>query len=247
MPDAADPAFPEYRVVRVDSLVGYKNNPRVHSAAQIDKLVASIREFGFTNAILTDGKHGVVAGHGRLLAAQKLGMATVPTLELSHLSAAQRRAYILADNRLALDAGWDDDLLRLELGALRDDGFDLNLTGFDAGELSALFADDGGLGGAGNGAGSLAAQFGIPPFSVLNAREGWWQDRKRAWLALGIQSEIGRGDTGVNTPHDGNAMADGLVSLRNRQKAANAVPGGGANAARPGTRGGAATPHRAGR
>jgi DNA modification methylase len=133
--------FPTHRIVRVDSLVKYENNPRTHSPAQIDKLVASIREFGFTNAILTDGKNGVVAGHGRLLAAQKLGMATVPTLELSHLSAAQRRAYILADNRLALDAGWDDDLLRLELGALQDDGFDLSLTGFNDLELADLFAD----------------------------------------------------------------------------------------------------------
>lgn len=140
-----DPTFPAYRVVDVGSLIAYAQNPRTHSAAQIDKLAASIREFGFTNAILTDGKNGVVAGHGRLLAAQKLGMATVPTLELSHLSAAQRRAYIIADNKLALDAGWDDDLLRLELGALREDGFDLALTGFDAGELAGLFGDAAGL------------------------------------------------------------------------------------------------------
>jgi DNA methylase/ParB-like nuclease domain len=142
---AADPAFPAYVVARVDSLVGYANNPRTHSPAQIDQLVASIREFGFTNAILTDGKNGVVAGHGRLVAAQRLGMVTVPTLELSHLSAAQRRAYIIADNKLALAAGWDDDLLRLELGALREDGFDLSLIGFDAGELAGLFGDAQGL------------------------------------------------------------------------------------------------------
>jgi hypothetical protein len=141
----ADPGFPAYVVARVDSLVAYDKNPRTHSPAQIDKLAASIREFGFTNPILTDGKNGVVAGHGRVLAAQKLAMETVPTLELSHLSAAQRRAYVIADNKLALDAGWDEDLLRLELGALREDGFDLSLIGFDAGELAGLFGDKVGL------------------------------------------------------------------------------------------------------
>lgn len=138
---AADPAFPKYRAARVDTLVPYVNNARTHSPAQIGKIASSIKEFGFTNPILTDGKRGIVAGHGRVLAAQKLGMEMVPTIELSHLSKAQRRAYVLADNRLALDAGWDDELLALELGELRDFGFDLSLTGFDAGELSTLFAE----------------------------------------------------------------------------------------------------------
>lgn len=140
---ASEAGFPRHRIVATASLVGYENNPRTHSPAQIDKLVASIKEFGFTNAILTDGKRGVVAGHGRLLAAQKLGLVTVPTLELSHLSAAQRRAYVIADNKLALDAGWDNDLLTFELGELRLDGFDLSLTGFDLGELSNLFGENG--------------------------------------------------------------------------------------------------------
>jgi ParB-like chromosome segregation protein Spo0J len=131
-------AFPKYRVIATDKLVSYDRNPRTHSAAQIDKLVASVREFGFTNPILTDGKRGVVAGHGRLLAARKLGMAVVPTLELSHLTPAQRRAYVIADNRLALDAGWDEDLLALELGELRDDAYDLEVIGFEDHELASL-------------------------------------------------------------------------------------------------------------
>lgn len=139
LPDLASP-FPRYRLVKIESLIPYANNARTHSDAQVDKITASLREFGFTNPVLTDGRHGIVAGHGRLLAAKKLGMDVVPTIELSHLSAAQRRAYVLADNRLALDAGWDDDLLRLELGELRDDGFDLGLTGFDGAELDSLFA-----------------------------------------------------------------------------------------------------------
>ena len=152
---AIAPAFPNYRVMRVDSLIPYVNNARTHSAAQIGKIAASVKEFGFTNPILTDGKRGIIAGHGRVLAAQKLGMETVPVIELAHLSAAQRRAYVLADNRLALDAGWDDELLALELGELRDKGFDLALTGFDVGELSGLFGEgdeelaDAGAGSAG--------------------------------------------------------------------------------------------------
>ena len=133
------PAFPNYRIMRVDALIPYVNNARTHSAAQISKIAASVKEFGFTNPILTDGKRGIIAGHGRVLAAQKLGMETVPVIELAHLSAAQRRAYVLADNRLALDAGWDDELLALELGELRDKGFDLALTGFDLTELGRLF------------------------------------------------------------------------------------------------------------
>ncbi len=105
------------------------------------QIAASIREFGFTNPVLVDAERGVIAGHGRLLAARKLGMAEVPTIELGHLTPAQRRAYVLADNRLALSAGWDDDLLRLELGDLQADGFDLALTGFDPDEIAGLLTD----------------------------------------------------------------------------------------------------------
>ncbi len=146
-------AFPNYRIMRVDALIPYANNARTHSAAQISKIARSVQEFGFTNPVLTDGKRGIIAGHGRVLAAQMLGMETVPVIELAHLSAAQRRAYVLADNRLALDAGWDDELLALELGELRDKGFDLALTGFDLNELGELF-DEGGPETAADGPGA---------------------------------------------------------------------------------------------
>ena len=136
--------FPAYNTVRVADLVPYARNARTHSDAQVAQIAASIREFGFTNPILVDGERGVIAGHGRLLAARKLGMTEVPTLELSHLSVAQRRAYVLADNRLALSAGWDDEMLRLELGDLRAEGFDLALTGFDSDEIGKLLLDAGG-------------------------------------------------------------------------------------------------------
>ena len=132
------PIFPPYKAASVADLVPYARNARTHSEAQVAQIAASIREFGFTNPILVDGDRGVIAGHGRLLAARKLGLTEVPTIELSHLSPAQRRAYVLADNRLALSAGWDDDMLRLELGELQLEGFDLALTGFEPGELASL-------------------------------------------------------------------------------------------------------------
>jgi DNA modification methylase len=133
--------FPAYKPQPVAALVPYARNARTHSDAQVAQIAASIREFGFTNPILVDGDRGVIAGHGRLLAARKLGMAEVPTLELSHLTPAQRRAYVLADNRLALSAGWDDAMLRLELGDLQAEGFDLALTGFDELEIAGFLAE----------------------------------------------------------------------------------------------------------
>jgi DNA modification methylase len=133
--------FPEYKTVLTASLVPYARNARTHSPAQVDKIAASIREFGFLNPIITDGQNGIIAGHGRVMAAQKLGLDTMPTIDAAHLSEAQRRAYVLADNRTALDAGWDNDLLRIELQDLGDAGFDLALTGFDLSEITALTLD----------------------------------------------------------------------------------------------------------
>lgn len=133
--------LPDYKIVTVAKLVPYARNSRTHSPQQIDKIAASIREFGFLNPIIIDGKNGIVAGHGRVLAAQKLGLENLPCIEAAHLTDAQRRAYIIADNRLALDAGWDNDLLKIELQDLDASGFDLTLTGFEIGELTALFDD----------------------------------------------------------------------------------------------------------
>jgi ParB-like chromosome segregation protein Spo0J len=139
-PDA--PAtFPAYKRALIAELVPYARNARTHSDAQVAQIAASIREFGWTNPVLVDGDRGVIAGHGRLLAARKLGMAEVPTIELAHLTDAQKRAYVLADNRLALSAGWDEDLLRIELGDLRAEGFDLALTGFGPDEIGAFLLE----------------------------------------------------------------------------------------------------------
>ena len=131
--------FPAYKAIATGDLIPYASNSRTHSQAQVDKIAASIREFGFLNPIIVDGANGIIAGHGRVLAAQKLGIAQLPVIEASHLTLAQKRAYVLADNRLALDAGWDTDLLRIELQDLGDGGFDLSLTGFELGEMAALF------------------------------------------------------------------------------------------------------------
>lgn len=122
----------------IGDLIPYARNARTHSEAQVALIAGSIREYGFTNPVLVDGTNGIIAGHGRVLAARKLGLARVPVIELAHLSEAQKRAYILADNRLAEQAGWDRDLLALELGELREMAVDLGSLGFEAGELDAL-------------------------------------------------------------------------------------------------------------
>lgn len=125
----------------IERLRPYDRNPRTHSPAQVKKIAASMAEFGFTNPVLVDKSDGIIAGHGRLEGAKLLGLETVPVVVLDYLTDAQRRAYIIADNRLAEDAGWDEDLLAEELGDLRAEGFDLELTGFEADELDDLLVD----------------------------------------------------------------------------------------------------------
>ena len=132
----------EMQLVPVTKLVPYVNNARTHSPEQINKLRSSLREFGFINPVIIDRDFGVIAGHGRILAAKEEGIAEVPCVFADHLTQAQKKAYILADNRMAMDAGWDEELLRVEIEALQAETFDLSLTGFDEKELSDLFKDD---------------------------------------------------------------------------------------------------------
>src|ERR1700691_5066768 len=124
----------------IDKLIPYARNPRTHSDAQVAQIAASIAEFGFLNPILVDTKAGIIAGHGRLLAARKLGLTEVPVIVLDHLSEAQKRAYIIADNKLAENAGWNDELLRSELAALQEEDFDVSLLGFEDDDLARLLA-----------------------------------------------------------------------------------------------------------
>ncbi len=180
-----------------------ENNARRHSDDQIDGIARSILEFGWTIPVLVDEAGILIAGEGRWLAAGRLlergdlKSDLLPVMRATGWSEEKKRLYIIADNKLTENSTWDFDALAAELAWLDDQGADLGLSGFDGDELADLI---GALSGDGDGEGdgedeslSLAERFGFVPFSVFSAREGPWQDRKRAWLALGITSEVGRG------------------------------------------------------
>ena len=132
----------EFQLVDINKLVPYANNARTHNKEQILKLRSSLREFGFVNPVIIDKEYNVLAGHGRIMAAKEEGITEVPCVYADHFTEAQKKAYILADNRMALDAGWDDELLAVEMEELQNLGFDLGLTGFDESEIADLFAVD---------------------------------------------------------------------------------------------------------
>jgi len=127
----------QIKEIEVSKLIPYANNSRTHDDAQVAQLAASIKEFGFRNPILVDGV-GIIAGHGRLMAARKLGLDKVPTIDCSDMTETQKKAYIIADNKLALNSGWDNDLLSLEISELNTNGFNLEVLGFNADELSSF-------------------------------------------------------------------------------------------------------------
>jgi len=190
-------SWPADKVERwpVAKLVPNARNARTHSDEQVTQIAASIEEWGWTIPVLVDEAGGIIAGHGRVLAAHRLGLEDVPVMVAAGWSESKKRAYMLADNKLTLNGEWDLDRLAIEIAELRASDFDISLIGFSESEIDDLLKAD--EDGAETGAGALAARFMIPPFSVLNAREGWWQQRKSAWLALGIQSELGRGESAV--------------------------------------------------
>ena len=134
----------DMQLVSLDKLVPYVNNARTHSAEQINKLRSSLREFGFINPVIIDRDFGIIAGHGRVLAAREEGITDVPCVFVDHLTEAQKKAYIIADNRMALDAGWDEELLRVEIESLQAEAFDISLTGFGDDEIADLFGQDAG-------------------------------------------------------------------------------------------------------
>lgn len=190
-------------MVPIGDVLAYAKNARLHSDAQVDLVAKSITEFGFVNPCLVDKDSVLIAGHCRVISDNKLGMKTVPVIRLGYLTEDQARALRLADNALPAQATWDVELIQAEIASLRLVGFDIPLLGFSDVQLQEWgLAADGSVGERPRqqtGTGSLSEKFGVPPFSVLNAREGWWQDRKRAWIAIGIQSELGRGGT-ASTP-----------------------------------------------
>ncbi len=134
----------EYYLADIDTLVPYARNARTHSPEQVAQIAASIREFGFLSPVVTTKDGTILCGHGRFYAAQKLGLKKIPCIREDHLTEAQRRAYIIADNKLSLNAGWDEEILRVELSDLKGEDFDVSLTGFDEKELARLFAEEDG-------------------------------------------------------------------------------------------------------
>ena len=177
--------------IPIEELVPYENNAKRHTREQIAAVEASIREFGFRAPCIVwrndDGRPEVVAGHARITAAKNLGLKKVPCVSCDDLTDAQRRALTLADNQTTMMTGWDDSMLAYELDVLAQD-FDMSDFGFEC-DLSDCMAD----GPDDEPSASLSERFGAPTFSVLDARKGEWGERKRAWLALGIRSELGRG------------------------------------------------------
>lgn len=207
---------PKVALRQIDELKPDPRNARTHSEDQVGQLVASINRFGWTNPVLADDL--VRAGHGRIMAAKAIyadggtiylapgkergGKAitkgAVPVIDCTGWTEEERKAYALADNQLALQAGWDTEILMSQLEELQAADFDLPTIGFDQAALDALagLGEIGPTGGAAgkSGAGALAEEFLIAPFTVMSARDGWWMNRKRSWLALGIKSEVGRGE-----------------------------------------------------
>ena len=182
----------------LDRLIPYARNSRTHSDAQVAQVAASIREFGFTNPVLIDAEDGIIAGHGRVMAARKLGLEKVPCIRLAHLSETQRRAYIIADNKLALNSGWDEEMLALELAELREVDFDLDLTGFDGAELGEFDVAEAEM--------PTLADGDKQPFQqkTFTLHDEQAEDVE---AAIAKAKEMGHGESAVNENSNGNALA----------------------------------------
>jgi hypothetical protein len=182
----------------LESLTPYDKNPRAHSEEQVGKIAESIARYGFASPLLADELGVLIYGHGRFLAAQRLGLKSVPVCIAEGWSEEEKSSYRIIDNQYALMSDWDIPMLSAELGKLALAEFDMMALGFTEQALAAFVAghsqDPAEPVTPEQARKKLAESFGGVPFSVFNARDGWWQDRKRAWLALGIQSELGRGE-----------------------------------------------------
>lgn len=221
-------------VRQLAELKPYERNSRKHSAAQIEAIRENVRRLGIYKPILLREDLTIGVGHGLTQAALAEGLTEGPTLVLKGLTDAEWKQLVVNDNRLAELSSWDEEILKLELGDLAGLGVDMSPFGFgDGGSLTSLGdftglpggqSGGGGSGGAGQATGALAERFGVPPFSVLNAREGWWQKRKAAWLSLGIRSEVGRGE---NLLKFSDTVLQPDPEKRKGKKANAAVSGGG--------------------
>lgn len=184
--------------VGLDKLTPYARNSRTHSQEQVKQIAASIREFGFTNPVLIDGEGTIIAGHGRVMAAQHLQMMDVPCIRLDYLTDAQRRAYVIADNKLALNASWDEDMLKVELEDLNADGYDLSLIGFGSDELKAFDVDEVQM--------PELADGDKQPFRqvTFTLHDEQWEEVE---AALKSAKALGHNESSVNENSNGNAIA----------------------------------------
>lgn len=183
---------------KTGDLIPYARNSRTHSEDQVAQIAGSIQEFGFTNPVLIDSKNGIIAGHGRIMAAHKLGMEEVPTICLDYLTDAQKKAYIIADNKLALNAGWDEELLGLELQELREMDFDLSLTGFTDEELGEFEIEEGEMPELDDGDKEPFQQM---TFTVHD------EQAEEVQSAISKAKGMGHGESAVNENSNGNALA----------------------------------------
>ncbi len=178
------------QLFNIDKVIPYISNPRKN--LNVDKVASSIREFGFQQPLVVDESFTIIVGHTRFEAAKKLGLKKVPVV-VAKLDETKAKAYRIADNRLGEDSDWDIPLLNVEIEALKYKDFDLDILGFDDQFLKKLKYDP-----DPNKRNKMTTDFIVPPFSVLDAKQGYWQDRKREWINLGIKSEDGRGENLLN-------------------------------------------------
>jgi len=191
---------PIKRVATVD-LIPYANNSRVHSDEQVNQIAASIKEFGFLNPIIVDGGNGIIAGHGRVMAANRLGIKELPCVDASHLTEAQKKAYVIADNKLALNSEWDDEILRIEFDALKELDFDLELTGFSLDEIDGLDFDAGDKVGMPDLPDGDKEPFQQKTFTLHDEQAAIVDD------AVTLARTNPLADTGLNENSNGNALA----------------------------------------
>jgi ParB family chromosome partitioning protein len=184
--------------LKTADLIPYARNSRTHSEQQVAQIAGSIREFGFTNPVLIDSENGIIAGHGRVMAAGKLGLDEVPCIRLGHLTETQRRAYIIADNKLALNAGWDDEMLGLELSDLREADFDFDVMGFTEEEIGAFDVDESEMPDLSDGDKQPFQQM---TFTVHD------EQAEDVQAAIAKAKSMGHGESAVNENSNGNALA----------------------------------------
>ncbi len=172
----------KFPTINPNRLKPFERNSRNHGEANLRKIEASILEFGFTRPVVIDEADMILAGHGAVLAANRLNMEAIPYRRIEGLSEAQKRAYVIADNKIAETSQWDMPVLAAEFAELEQEGFDLAVTGFDLKEIEGIMDDgQGGYGAAGDATGSMAKKYLAPPFSILDTKQKYWQDRKKAW------------------------------------------------------------------